>query len=264
MPGERLRIERTGSAPLAPDAQLVHALRRLRAGADLDEGFRFVETRLRPGLEAFFAACGSSAAEAASLAQKTLAKVCLGINGLARTEDFYSWLFPVARSIHAARGGGENPPPGPQCLSDERALAFERGGIAGSEQAAIRSHLGACAGCSRLARAAGEFVACLEGSVQPSGGTDCPHRTTRRQWIAFGAVAAFVLGGSVFLAADALRRRREGSARRSERLLDAARTRALEKDWKGAERLLEQLLILDPGHVEARNLREEVKRASGE
>jgi RNA polymerase sigma-70 factor (ECF subfamily) len=78
---------------------LLQAVRRARAGIEVEDSFRVIDAQLSPRLLNYFQAHRFSHADAEDLVQKTLAAVYKNISQLEDDEKFLAWLFTIARNI---------------------------------------------------------------------------------------------------------------------------------------------------------------------
>lgn len=85
--------------PLAAEEVLLLAVRRARAGIEVEEAFRVLDSLFRPRLLGYFRSSSSAQEDAEDLVQKTLARVFRSIGGLENEESFLAWLFAIARNV---------------------------------------------------------------------------------------------------------------------------------------------------------------------
>jgi RNA polymerase sigma-70 factor (ECF subfamily) len=81
------------------DETLSAAVRRARAGIEVEEAFRVLDSLLRPRLLGYFRSSSLPREDAEDLVQKTLARVFRSIGGLENEESFLAWLFAIARNV---------------------------------------------------------------------------------------------------------------------------------------------------------------------
>jgi RNA polymerase sigma-70 factor (ECF subfamily) len=81
------------------DPAVLQAVKKLRAGVDVDESFARIEGWLRPRLTGYFRAHYFSPEDADDLVQRTFSRVYLGIRQLEQEEKFLAWLFVIARNV---------------------------------------------------------------------------------------------------------------------------------------------------------------------
>jgi RNA polymerase sigma-70 factor (ECF subfamily) len=103
---------------LMVDAALLQAVRQVRAGLEVEAGFRIIDAHLRPRLLNYFRSHFFSSEDAKDLVQKTLARVYLGVQQLEQEEKFLTWLFVIARNVRLTAAE--------QCQRESRLMA---GGI---------------------------------------------------------------------------------------------------------------------------------------
>ncbi|MBI4469900.1 MAG: sigma-70 family RNA polymerase sigma factor [Acidobacteria bacterium] len=95
-------VPRHGESALTVESELLEAVRRLRAGVEVETSARVVDAQLRPRLLCFFRTHSFSREDAEDLVQKTLARVYAGVQQLAQAERFFGWLFAIARNVQRA------------------------------------------------------------------------------------------------------------------------------------------------------------------
>jgi len=78
---------------------LLQAVRRVRAGIEVEDGFRIIDAQLSPRLLSYFQAHKFSRADAEDLVQKTLTAVYTSVRQLEHEEKFLAWLFTIARNV---------------------------------------------------------------------------------------------------------------------------------------------------------------------
>jgi RNA polymerase sigma-70 factor (ECF subfamily) len=88
-----------GSQGLMADPMLLEAVRRARAGIEVEENFRIIDARLRPRLLHYLRTCSDAAEDAEDLVQKTLTRVYMNVQQLESEEKFMGWLFAIARNV---------------------------------------------------------------------------------------------------------------------------------------------------------------------
>jgi len=88
----------SGSAGLNMNQPLLQAVRRARAGIEVEDSFRIIDAQLSPRLLNYFQAHRFSRADAEDLVQKTLAAVYSSVRQLEDEAKFLAWLFTIARN----------------------------------------------------------------------------------------------------------------------------------------------------------------------
>jgi RNA polymerase sigma-70 factor (ECF subfamily) len=83
------------------DETLLQAVRQVRAGIEVEEGFRMIDRQLRPRLLRYFRANSFSEDDAEDLVQKTLTRVYLNVEQLEQEERFLGWLFAIVRNVRS-------------------------------------------------------------------------------------------------------------------------------------------------------------------
>lgn len=94
-------VPRPPSAPgeSGDDTGLLAAVRAVRSGVAVNDGFRQIDRAVRRRLERYFACHRLNPVEVDELVQTTLARVYLGMKGLDREDRFLSWVFTIARNV---------------------------------------------------------------------------------------------------------------------------------------------------------------------
>jgi RNA polymerase sigma factor (sigma-70 family) len=94
-----------GAGHAEPGEVLLQAVRKLRSGDEVEDGFRVIEKQLGRRLLGYFQAHSFSPEDSQDLVQKTLVRVYLGIRQLESEERFMSWLFVIARNVRCTAIG---------------------------------------------------------------------------------------------------------------------------------------------------------------
>lgn len=88
-----------GSSGRTINEALLQAVRRVRAGIEVEDSFRIIDAQLSARLLSYFQARYFSREDAEDLVQKTLAAVYIGVRQLEHEEKFLAWLFTIARNV---------------------------------------------------------------------------------------------------------------------------------------------------------------------
>jgi RNA polymerase sigma factor (sigma-70 family) len=92
-------------SPPDVNEMLLQAVREVRAGIEVEEGFRVIEAWITPRLLSYFRRHYFSHEDAEDLVQMALTRVYKNIEQLEQAEKFLAWLFKIARNVRCTAAG---------------------------------------------------------------------------------------------------------------------------------------------------------------